>query len=123
LFELLHFFGQGRSHLAVVCEEPDNRIVGVIAMEDVIEELIQVTERERERERRERERQRERERERERDRERETERERERERDINTHTHNICMKSQQILPPILFELLTIKKKRRKFLMKPTTWPK
>eukprot|EP00802_Teleaulax_amphioxeia_P015959 Tamp_16062.p1 GENE.Tamp_16062~~Tamp_16062.p1 ORF type:complete len:419 (-),score=63.24 Tamp_16062:34-1290(-) len=49
LFELLHFFGQGRSHLALVCEEAEDEyrpleacaVVGVITMEDVIEELIQ----------------------------------------------------------------------------------
>lgn len=49
LFELLHYFGQGRSHLALVCGEPEHvgmpldacPVVGVISMEDVIEELIQ----------------------------------------------------------------------------------
>ena len=56
LFELLHFFGQGRSHLALVCDDEGagaeggrptyqplewSPIVGVISMEDVIEELIQ----------------------------------------------------------------------------------
>mmetsp|Transcript_15511 Transcript_15511/g.24136 ORF Transcript_15511/g.24136 Transcript_15511/m.24136 type:complete len:307 (+) Transcript_15511:165-1085(+) len=48
LFELLHFFGQGRAHLSLVCqpENPDQPleqapIVGIITMEDLIEELIQ----------------------------------------------------------------------------------
>mmetsp|Transcript_10928 Transcript_10928/g.36894 ORF Transcript_10928/g.36894 Transcript_10928/m.36894 type:complete len:488 (-) Transcript_10928:42-1505(-) len=49
LFELLHFFGQGRAHLALVCQEDPSGstpidscpVVGIITMEDVIEELIQ----------------------------------------------------------------------------------
>uniref|UniRef100_A0A7S0E099 CNNM transmembrane domain-containing protein n=1 Tax=Hanusia phi TaxID=3032 RepID=A0A7S0E099_9CRYP len=49
LFELLHFFGQGRAHLALVCQEDPTGltpiescpVIGIITMEDVIEELIQ----------------------------------------------------------------------------------
>lgn len=41
LFTILHEFQQGQSHLAVVMDEPQRAPIGIITMEDVIEELIQ----------------------------------------------------------------------------------
>ena len=39
LFDLLHVFQQGNAHIAAVIG-PDGNAVGVITMEDIIEELI-----------------------------------------------------------------------------------
>lgn len=43
LFEMLHLFRTGRSHLAIVLDSSDSvTCIGIITLEDVVEELIQM---------------------------------------------------------------------------------
>ncbi|CAG8563773.1 648_t:CDS:2 [Acaulospora colombiana] len=41
LFDILNIFREGRSHMAVVCRSEDSKPIGIITLEDVLEELIQ----------------------------------------------------------------------------------
>ncbi|CAG8777963.1 7006_t:CDS:2, partial [Cetraspora pellucida] len=41
LFDILNTFQEGRSHMAIVIEKEENMPIGIITLEDVLEELIQ----------------------------------------------------------------------------------
>jgi len=41
LYEMLNLFQTGRSHMAAVVEESTKETIGIVTLEDIIEELIQ----------------------------------------------------------------------------------